>query len=211
MEDSGNHGWLKQGSTSSEDVRKIYDDWSARYDDNLAEWDYRAPVQAAAYLRETVPLDAEILDVGCGTGLVGKALRLAGFTGPLDGIDLSSDSLQQARTCKAYRSLIPIDLQDLPIPLSDDAYDGLICVGVLTYIVDCEAVLREFARLVRPGGSILVTQREDLFRERDFELIFKTMADAVGKITVTEPLPYLPDNPDFGSEIGVIYATMTVA
>lgn len=140
-------------------MREIYDDWSACYDDNLAEWDYRVPVQAAPYLRETVPLDAEILDLGCGTGLVGKASRLAEYTGPLDGIDLSADSRQQARTCKTYRSLTPIDLQALPIPLSDDAYDGLIFVG---------------------------------------------------EITVTEPLPYLPDNSDFGSKIDVIYTTMTV-
>ena len=71
-------------------------------------------------------------------------------------------------------------------------------------------MVREFARLVRPGGAILITQREDLFRERGYDAMFKNLADVVGDITVTDPLPYLPDNPDFGSEIGVIYATMNV-
>ena len=210
MEDSGDHDWLKQGSTSSDEVRQIYDEWAIEYDETLANWDYRAPTQAAVYLRKAISVDAEILDVGCGTGLTGIALRRAGFTGPLDGIDLSPESLTQANICEVYRSLKPVDLQKLPIPHADNSYDALICVGVLTYIPESEAVVREFARLVRPGGAILITQREDLFRERGYDAMFKNLADVVGDITVTDPLPYLPDNPDFGSEIGVIYATMNV-
>jgi predicted TPR repeat methyltransferase len=210
MQDTGDHDWLKQGSTSSAEVGEIYDGWAAEYEETLAQWDYRAPVQAAALLRAAVPDGAALLDVGCGTGLTGAALRATGFTGPLDGIDLSPASLKEAEKHGVYRRLTAMDLQSLPLPLTEDVYQAVICVGVLTYIPDGEGVLREFARLVAPGGQILITQREDLYRERGYAALFDALADVVGDVAITGPLPYLPDNPDFGTAIGVVYAMMTV-
>jgi predicted TPR repeat methyltransferase len=211
MQDTEEHDWLKQGSTSSGEVRKIYDDWAGSYDETLESWDYRAPTQAAEMLRDATPAGSILLDVGCGTGLTGLALRLAGFVGPIDGIDLSSTSLREAERHDVYRSLTAVDLQTLPLPILDDTYDALLCVGVLTYIPDSESVLREFARGVRSGGQILVTQRDDLFRERGDSRMFERLSDIIDDIKVTEPLPYLPNNPDFGDEIRVIYSIMTVS
>jgi predicted TPR repeat methyltransferase len=211
MHDAGEHDWLKQASTSSGEVREIYDNWAGNYDETLEGWDYRAPVQAAEMLQTAIPAGSVLLDVGCGTGLTGLGLRAAGFVGPIDGIDLSPASLREAERHDVYRSLTAMDLQTLPLPILDDAYDALLCVGVLTYIPDSEGVLREFARGVRSGGRILITQRDDLFRERGYSAMFEKLANVVGDITVTDPLPYLPKNPDFGDEINVIYAMMTVS
>lgn len=143
--------------------------------------------------------------------MTGLALRAAGFVGPIDGIDLSPVSLKEAEKRGVYRSLTATNLQMLPLPLANDAYDALLCVGVMTYIPDGEGVLREFARVVVPGGRILITQRDDLFRERGYGALFEKLADVVGNVTVSEPLPYIPENPDFGTEINVIYAMMTVS
>jgi len=211
MHDTVDHDWLKQASTSSGEVREIYDNWAGSYDETLEGWDYRAPTRAAEMLRAAMPGGSVLLDVGCGTGLTGLALRAAGFVDPIDGIDLSPTSLREAKRHDVYRSLTAMDLQTLPLPIPDDAYDALLCVGVLTYIPDSEGVLREFARGVRSGGRILITQRDDLFRERRYNAMFERLADVVGDITVTDPLPYLPNNPDFGNEIKVIYAMMTVS
>ncbi len=208
MHDAEDHDWLRQGSTSSGEVRKIYDDWAASYDETLESWNYRAPAQAAELLRAAIPAGSGLLDAGCGTGLTGLALRAAGFVGPIDGVDLSPSSLREAEKHGVYRTLTAMDLQTLPLPIPDDAYAAVICVGVLTYIPDSEGVLREFARLVGSGGRILITQRDDLFHERGYGATFGNLADVVGDVTVSDPLPYLPDNPDFGEEIGVIYAMM---
>ena len=210
MHDTGDHDWLKQGSTSSGEVKEVYDNWAGSYDETLESWDYRAPAQAAEMLRAAMPADSVLLDAGCGTGLTGLALRAAGFVGPIDGIDLSPVSLIQAERHGIYRTLTAVDLQTFPLSIPDDAYDALLCVGVLTYIPDGEVVLREFARVVRSGGQILISQRDDLFRERDYSAMFEKLADVVGDVTVTDPLPYLPSNPDFGEEIKVIYAMMAV-
>ena len=210
-DDEGDHDWLKQGSTSSGELREIYDDWAGSYDETLENWDYRAPAQAAKMLRAQVPAGSVLLDAGCGTGLTGVALRAAGFVGPIDGIDLSPASLKRAERHGIYRTLTAVDLQALPLPISDDAYDALICVGVLTYIPDGESLLRDFSRVVRSGGRILITQRDDLFREGGYGAMFEKLADVVRDVTISEPQPYLPKNPDFGEEIKVIYAAMTVS
>jgi predicted TPR repeat methyltransferase len=203
--------WLRQGSTSSADVVKSYDDWAATYNDDLATWNYQAPKRAADQLRATVALTATILDVGCGTGLTGIALRAAGFSGPIDGVDLSPASLEQAAKRGLYRDLTPVDLQKLPLAIADNTYDALICIGVLTYVPDSDAVLNEFARMVRPGGQIVVTQRDDLFDERSFAETVKALADSdvISEFNISDPQPYLPDNPDFGTDISVIYISMT--
>lgn len=212
MQDKNDHGWLRQGGTSSAEVAKTYDDWAATYNETLAAWDYRAPDYAARLLREGTPPAAVILDVGCGTGLTGAALRTAGFTGPIDGIDISPSSLREAEGRGCYRRLTSANLQALPLNIADDSYEALICVGVLTYVPDSAAVLREFARIVRPGGMVIVTQRDDLFHERNFADVVAGLANAgvFADTVISEPQPYLPDNPDFGSDIRVIYLTMSV-
>ncbi|MBI08713.1 MAG: SAM-dependent methyltransferase [Rhodospirillaceae bacterium] len=207
------HDWLKQGSTSSADVRQSYENWAGSYDQDLSDWDYRAPLDAALLLKSHTSVTSKVLDAGCGTGLVGTALRRVGFTGDITGIDLSPTSLEKAEERGVYRDLQPVDFQQLPLALSDDTYDALTCVGVLTYVLDSEAILKEFARLVRPGGITLVTQRNDLFQERAFDRTIQELVDerVYKDPVISDPKLYLPGNPDFGSDIQVIYAILTVA
>ena len=213
MSNENDHSWLKQGSTSAADVAKNYDDWASTYNDDLVDWDYRSPAAAARLLQAMVSSDATILDAGCGTGLTGSALKAADFTGPIDGTDISQASLDEAGAQGVYRNLRQADMQKLPLDFADDVYDGLICIGVLTYVPDSGGVLREFARMVRPGGAVVISQRSDLFQERAFAKTIKglTKAGIYADATITEPRPYLPGNPDFGTEIEVIYVAMIVA
>ena len=126
---------------------------------------------------------------------------------------MSQASLDLAAKRKLYRDLTQVDLQTLPLAIDDDCYDALICIGVMTYVSNSVEVLQEFTRMVRPKGRIIVTQRDDLFQERAFGDTIKAMADdgvIAPDFTISAPQPYLPDNPDFGSEIRVIYIEMTV-
>jgi len=203
---------LRDLSRDSDEVARYYDDWAEEYDATLGEWRYEAPRQVAERLRAALSPDAVVLDAGCGTGLSGRALATAGFR-TIDGMDVSHRSLEIAGRTGMYRSLVVVDMQKLPLPYGDDAFDGLACVGVLTYVPDSTGILREFCRIVRPGGVMILTQRSDLLVERDCR---STLADLqadgqFSEIDVSEGMPYLPNNPEFGDEVQVHYIRCTVS
>lgn len=205
------HGGLRDLSRNSEDVAQYYDEWADDYDETLARWRYKAPEQVAARMRTALDADTIILDAGCGTGLSGRALAAAGFD-TIDGMDVSRRSLEIAERLGVYRTLQHVDMQKLPLPCDDDVYGGLTCVGVLTYIPDSAAILREFARVLRSGGSMVLTQRSDLLIERDFPATLKAL-EGEGLIEtpdISEPMPYLPENEEFSDEVRVHYITCTV-
>ena len=112
---------------TAEETRDLYDAWSASYEAEVAENGYATPGRCAAALaKHLADKNAPILDFGCGTGLSGLALKLAGFT-TIDGVDLSADMLAQAQDKQAYRRLTQI-APDTPI--SGD-YTAIAAIGVI--------------------------------------------------------------------------------
>jgi predicted TPR repeat methyltransferase len=204
--------WLNQSSTEPGEVAGRYDDWAASYDADLASWSYRAPAVVAHEVLGRLPTAGSVLDVGCGTGLVGRELRSRGFAGRVIGLDLSQASLDVAGESGGYDSLAPADLQQ-PLALEDDSVDAVVCVGVMTYLPDVESVWREFARLARPGGTVVATQREDLWHTRECPAVLdRLQADAVLRSwEVTGPAPYLPQGYGGTPEVACYYLTATVA
>lgn len=90
-------------------TRKLYDDWAASYEAEVGEHGYATPGRCADALAKHIDdPTAPILDFGCGTGLSGLALKLAGFS-TIDGVDLSADMLEQARAKGVYRNLNQIE------------------------------------------------------------------------------------------------------
>lgn len=202
--------WLREAPTDPEQVGAVYDEWAAGYDQDLADWGYDAPVVAAQLLAATAPAASPVLDVGCGTGLVGRALHQAGFD-TVVGVDLSADSLVYAEQTGLYRELHQVDFQQVPTSFADDAFEALVCVGVMTYLPDVAATVGEFCRVVAGGGTIVFTQREDIWRERDCATVLAALASEgqCRVVDVTEPRQYLPGNESM-ADVGVIVATLAV-
>ena len=198
-------------NSSSADIRKYYDDWAGKYDEDLVAWNYQAPTIAANLLKRGVSTDAAILDVGCGTGLSGVALQTAGFR-EVTGVDISQSSLELAGETGAYGRLNQVDLHELPLPYGADEFGGLQCVGVLSYVPDTDAILREFCRLVKPDGLVVFSQRDDIYLDRDYEAVLRDLENdgACVLVSVSDPAPYLPENEEFGEMIKVVYAVLQV-
>ena len=112
------------------------------------------------YLREVNgPL---VLDVATGTGRMPLALlNHSRFQGHVLGLDLSFKMLRQARSKLREHggryTLLCHDAQDLPFP--DETFDAVSCLEALEFMPAPQRVLDEIARVLRPGGVFLVTNR----------------------------------------------------
>jgi predicted TPR repeat methyltransferase len=211
--DPGSIGdWLSQSANEPGEVAGRYDEWAEGYDADLASWSYQAPAVVAETVVARIPAGGSVLDVGCGTGLVGRELRARGLTGRIVGVDLSAASLDLARQSGAYDLVVRADLQQA-LAFHDDTADATVCVGVMTYLPDVEAVWREFARVTRPGGIVVATQRDDLWHTRDCQAVVdRLQADGVlASAEVGGPAPYLPDGYGGTPEVACYYLTATVA
>ncbi|PKS08710.1 hypothetical protein jhhlp_004763 [Lomentospora prolificans] len=159
-------------------LRAIYDEWAASYDMELADasQEYVAPALAGAYLLQALGTPSindglEILDAGCGTGLVGSHLAVIGAK-KIDGVDLSMGMLQVAEKTGAYRSLTTMDLSQT-LPLKDQSYDAITCIGTLTQGHVGPSVLHEFTRVTKKGGFIVVTILDAIFSSGGYEETIK--------------------------------------
>ena len=154
--------WIFDGEQAAS-LEERYDTWAATYDTDHDSWGWRGPdLVAAATLRHIGAHEATatIVDAGCGTGMAGIALRNAGWSGVLVGLDLSQGMLDQASKSGAYDALVKCSLYD--IPLADGCVAATVASGVFTLGHVGGEALAELCRITRPGGIVTVTQRLDL-------------------------------------------------
>lgn len=136
-----------------------YDEWAAAYDEEHDGWGWNGPHHAVtALLAASAP--STVLDAGCGTGRVGVELQRAGWVGELIGVDISTGMLERA-TGRGYARLIEASLH--AVPLADDAVDAVVSTGVFTHGHVNHEAFPELIRLVRPGGLIVITVREEVW------------------------------------------------
>lgn len=200
------------GLAHSETVTEVverYDAWVGDYEADVRSWGYDLPEQIAQLLVAAVasPARCTALDVGCGTGLIGQAMRQAGFDGELWGSDLSRESLQAARAKGSYGSLVAADIS-AGLPFGSRCVDVVACGGVLTYVPDTRAALDEFLRVLRPGGLAVVSQRTDLWTERDCDGVIAALRAEGTHVDVGMASPYLPELSEYGEAIQVVLITL---
>ncbi len=110
----------------------------------------------AAVVGQATQAGDRVLDLGCGTGELARALAAAGFG--VTGCDISGKMLTQAareggmgvgwvRLTPGWRTL----------PFASAAFGVVVASSVLEYVAEPAAVLRECARVTRPGGVVLYT------------------------------------------------------
>ena len=105
-----------------------------------------------------------------------------------------------------YQKVDQVDMQSFPLPFEDGEFDAVNFIGALTYF-ETNQVLREMCRIVRSGGHVVFSQRDDIMRDQNYgEQLEELERDGCWKrVFGTEPMPYLPHHPEYGSRIKVRY------
>jgi len=155
-------------ATSKQELENAYGEWADRYDQDLVDdMGYVAPIMTCRILQGHVPdRQARILDVGCGTGLVGESLQQQGYR-KLEGLDYSGKMLEKAREKNAYEVLSRGDLT-ASLAFPDDTFDAIVSVGTFTCGHVGPAAFIELTRITRPGGYICFTVRDQAWEEDDY-------------------------------------------
>lgn len=113
-----------------------------------------------------VPRGARCLDVGCGDGRT-SGLWLLGRGCSYLGVDISEPAVEEAKALGLQAQLID-DAASLPIP--DAAYDVVVSVEVLEHLFLPLEALTEMARVLRPGGVLIVTVPNVAYWRRRLDL-----------------------------------------
>jgi predicted TPR repeat methyltransferase len=136
---------------------EVFERFAPSYDKTLAKLGNLGPDAVAIMLRQlSLPAlrKLDVLDAGCGTGLCGALLRP--YARRLVGVDLSPAMLAKARAKKRYDALSRADLATAGT-MPDGPFDLIVSSDVLVYFGDLGGVLANFARLLRPGGWVVLT------------------------------------------------------
>ena len=128
----------------------------ARYDDVIAEW-YDAEfattelgVSACKVVQRLLGRGpGRLLDVGCGGGASAVAFAQDGWS--VTGVDVSAAQLELARA----RGVDVVQADAEALPFEDESFDAAVSIFTHTDVDDFAAVLREVARIVRPGGAFV--------------------------------------------------------
>ena len=149
-------------------LMEVYRDWAKKYDydnDNVLGT-VSQPKSVSLLSTRLKDKTAKIIDVGCGTGLVGEKLKAKDFIN-FDGLDISKDMLSIAKS-RGYRNLFLGSLNK-QLPVLDDAYDAAMCIGVFTHGHVSSDGFNELCRIVKPGGYVCFTINEGVFEEYGFK------------------------------------------
>ena len=179
------------GEKDSEEVRLTYREWADTYDsDLLQEFGYQAPDAAVEALQKHLPsLDSAILDMGCGTGLVGELLHDLGYR-HLDGLDLSPEMLEKAEARGVYRALGEADLTHT-LTL-EPIYDAVICVGVFSHQRRQPFDLVKLFAGLKAGGALIATVNGKGWRDIGWEMLLdKSKREHGFHIDKISDIPYL--------------------
>ena len=157
------------GRTQDQVVSQMFDSFSKNFDSKLATLKYRAPELVADLLGRLpgLPTDIDLLDAGCGTGLLGKQVRTR--VRRLDGVDLSAGMLDKARALGIYDELAHAELT-AHLESLHDRYDVITCVDTLCYFGALDAVARAAHGSLRPGGWLIFSVEDGGEQEQGHEL-----------------------------------------
>lgn len=145
-----------------------------------ADWFVQVGEDLAQRIRSHIPVDGDVLEFGCGCG------RVARYFPGISGCDYNPELVAwcQQNLDGDFR------VNDLrpPSPYEDESFDSVYVISVLTHLTEelCERWVDDWARILRPGGHLLVTVHGDAYRH----MLGRRLGERYdsGKVAVHNPL-----------------------
>jgi predicted TPR repeat methyltransferase len=151
------HGVVPDLRPAPEYIAALFDDYAPRFEQALVErLGYRTPDEIAAAVgavmaERGVTQFGRVLDLGCGTGLMGAAIR--GLAGWLEGVDLSGRMLEEARRKEIYDRLVQADLIAF-LKAEPGNAELIVAADVFNYVGDLAAPLAGAREALVAGGLL---------------------------------------------------------
>jgi SAM-dependent methyltransferase len=134
--------------------RRFFDRWSQFYDLPFVQWATYWPVHAAVMRNlRGIPKD-RVLDIGCGTGQLTARIARQFPASRVTGCDFSQGMLSHAIRRKTPVHWTQGDAGCLPF--ASGAFDVIVSTEAFHWFPDQDGALREFRRVLSPGGRLLV-------------------------------------------------------
>lgn len=143
-------------SQPKEVVQGIFDNYASHFDTHLlTRLKYAVPSRIAeiVLMRHGNNRRLNMLDLGCGTGLVG--VHVGRVDGRMVGVDLSQKMLEQARKRNIYSELHCADLIDALNIFAPQSFDCIIAADVFVYVGDLSMVIPACFGALRHGGELI--------------------------------------------------------
>jgi predicted TPR repeat methyltransferase len=136
-------------------VRALYDGFAPIYDQHVvAVLKYKLPKLVAERILQWHPDRAlNVLDLGCGTGLLGVCLGK--LQGALIGVDVSQPMIEQAARHNLYDRFHRVDLLEALQATPESLYEVIAALDVFIYTGDLSGALPDAHRVLKPGGRLM--------------------------------------------------------
>ena len=183
--------------------QNIYAEWSKSYDAELTSSGYATPARCAKALhRVATDFGMPVLDLGCGTGLSGEALKAEGFT-TIDGLDPSAEMLEEAKAKGVYRN---VEVMDTNAPLPAD-YAAIAAIGVVGSGAAPLSLLDEIIEALIPGAKTVFSFNDHTLEDPAYAAhVQRYIDDGVVRELFREHGPHLPAE-NIGATVYVLEKT----
>lgn len=141
------------------ELRDLWDKAAASFDDE-PDHGLRSPATREAWtalLKKWLPVPADVLDIGCGTGSL--SVVMAGLGHNVTGIDFSPAMIEHARAkAEAAGQPISFHVMDAANPPLDQRFDAVLCRHVLWALPAPAEVLHRWTKLLKPNGRLILIE-----------------------------------------------------
>ncbi len=194
-QDAGNEEYrfwhqLAQGITPARQpvgmVRELFDSMSDGYDQHIvAQLKYKLPREVARAIKTLYPESKlNVLDLGCGTGLLGACLGRV--DGAMIGVEVSPRMIEQAARHGVYDRFHNVDLLDALRETPASLYDVIAALDVFIYVGDIAGAVPDAFRVLRDGGRFIFSC--ETASESEADLVLRPTMRYAHKVSQVEAL-----------------------